>query len=184
MKARLDMDRIAAGLRAERRGKVESPSAPRKAASSINAALRHVDGCPAANPSAPLVGDHDEARGFPVQHVGPTSCTQRFPFQGLAPFDGEVSDYHVPMESHISATEAARTFSDLLSRVRYRGESFVIERGGEVIGRLGPAGPTSCTGEELARLLKSLPPVDEEYAKVIKGLAKKQPRLPRNPWGR
>src|SRR5687767_13963314 len=33
----------------------------------------------------------------------------------------------------ISATRAARSFSELLDRVCYRGESFVIERGGELV---------------------------------------------------
>ncbi len=35
----------------------------------------------------------------------------------------------------ISATGASRTFSELLNRVRYRGDSFVIERAGEAIGK-------------------------------------------------
>lgn len=38
----------------------------------------------------------------------------------------------------ISATEAARNFSEMLNRVRYRGEEFVIVRGGETVARLGP----------------------------------------------
>jgi hypothetical protein len=48
------------------------------------------------------------------------------------------SDYHTILESHISATEAARTFSDILNRVRYRGEAFVVERGGEPVCRISP----------------------------------------------
>ncbi len=39
------------------------------------------------------------------------------------------------MES-VSSTELARRLSDLLNRVRYRNESFVITRGGEEIARL------------------------------------------------
>ena len=39
---------------------------------------------------------------------------------------------------HMTATEAARGFSELLNRVRYRGETFIIERGGVPIGELAP----------------------------------------------
>lgn len=42
------------------------------------------------------------------------------------------------MDTHISATEAARGFSDLPNRVRYQRESFIIERAGEEICRVSP----------------------------------------------
>ena len=42
------------------------------------------------------------------------------------------------MTTIISATDAARRWSDLLNRVRYRGETFDIVRNGEVVARLGP----------------------------------------------
>lgn len=45
------------------------------------------------------------------------------------------------MSQRVTATEAARRFSDLLNRVRYAGESFVIVRGDEEIGQLVPAEP-------------------------------------------
>lgn len=38
----------------------------------------------------------------------------------------------------LSATEVARNFSEVLNRVRYRGEEFVIMRGGEPVARLAP----------------------------------------------
>src|SRR5450756_1030612 len=44
------------------------------------------------------------------------------------------------MSTRVSATEAVRTFSDLLTRIRYRGEEFVIERGGEPQCRMMTAG--------------------------------------------
>jgi antitoxin (DNA-binding transcriptional repressor) of toxin-antitoxin stability system len=43
------------------------------------------------------------------------------------------------MESHLTATEAARNFSDLVDRVLYRGEVFVVERGGRSVCRIVPA---------------------------------------------
>lgn len=43
------------------------------------------------------------------------------------------------MERRISASELARTLGDVLGRVRYRGESFVVERNGRAVARLIPA---------------------------------------------
>lgn len=43
------------------------------------------------------------------------------------------------MSATISATDAARRLSDLLNRVLYRGESFVIVRNGTAVAQLGPA---------------------------------------------
>ena len=42
------------------------------------------------------------------------------------------------MEERITATELARSLSDVLSRVRYRGESFIIQRNGETVATLRP----------------------------------------------
>lgn len=42
------------------------------------------------------------------------------------------------MESRISATELARKLGDVLGRIRYRGESFVVERNGEAVAKLTP----------------------------------------------
>jgi antitoxin (DNA-binding transcriptional repressor) of toxin-antitoxin stability system len=47
------------------------------------------------------------------------------------------------MMNRISATNAARNFSDLINRVRYQGASFEIERGNEVIARIIPAAPSA-----------------------------------------
>lgn len=88
------------------------------------------------------------------------------------------------MESHISATAAARTLSDLLSRVRYRGESFVVERGGEAVCRIVPAGPRRSTVADLLRALARAPKPDEQFLKTVAALAKGQPKLRRGPWGR
>lgn len=82
----------------------------------------------------------------------------------------------------ISATDAARNFSDLLNRVRYRGESFVIERNGEAVGELRPAAPAVFTGADLLRLMSSLPRVDEEYLADVEDVARAQPTVPDSPW--
>lgn len=45
------------------------------------------------------------------------------------------------MEEPISATRLARNLGDILGRIRYRGESFVIERNGVPVARIGPLTP-------------------------------------------
>jgi prevent-host-death family protein len=56
------------------------------------------------------------------------------------------------MESRISATELARRLGDVLGRVRYRGDSFLVERNGAPVARLVPAyeGSISTVREALA----------------------------------
>jgi prevent-host-death family protein len=60
-------------------------------------------------------------------------------------------------ERRISATEAARNFSDLLNRVFYRGESAVLIRNGVPVARLVPPEPATAPAEELARRWETLP---------------------------
>jgi prevent-host-death family protein len=44
------------------------------------------------------------------------------------------------METPVSATELARKLGDYLARVRYRRESFVVEKNGKAVARVIPAG--------------------------------------------
>jgi antitoxin (DNA-binding transcriptional repressor) of toxin-antitoxin stability system len=69
------------------------------------------------------------------------------------------------MIKRISATNAARNFSDLINRVRYQGTSFEIERGNEVIARIVPAGtPMTLSIAELNEQWTRLPRLDPEDA--------------------
>ncbi|HUK51872.1 MAG TPA: hypothetical protein VL099_01130 [Candidatus Binatia bacterium] len=88
------------------------------------------------------------------------------------------------MKSRISATQAVRGFSELMNRVRYRGESFVVERGGKPICEILPASPASFSGVELANLLRALPKPDEEYLAIVEALIAKQPRVADSGWER
>jgi antitoxin (DNA-binding transcriptional repressor) of toxin-antitoxin stability system len=88
------------------------------------------------------------------------------------------------MESHISATAMARSLSDVLNRVYYRGESFLVERGGTPVCRIVPAGPPRCTVADLVRALRAAPEPDEGYLEAVERAAKHQPKLPRAPWAR
>jgi antitoxin (DNA-binding transcriptional repressor) of toxin-antitoxin stability system len=87
--------------------------------------------------------------------------------------------------TRVSATVAARTFSDLLSRAHYRGEEFLVERGGEPVCLLTPAQPAArLTLGELASLLREIPRPDPAYASDVRRAVRRQGRLPRSPWGR
>lgn len=88
------------------------------------------------------------------------------------------------MESKITATEAARHFSDVLNRVRYRGETFVVERAGEPICRIVPAGTHRNTVRDLVEFFRGAPHVDDEYLGLVESLTKNQPPMPKSPWRR
>jgi antitoxin (DNA-binding transcriptional repressor) of toxin-antitoxin stability system len=84
----------------------------------------------------------------------------------------------------VSASEAARGFSELLNRILYRGEVFVVTRGGRPICELRPVASTLFTGADLVTLLRSLPEVDDEYLSAVEDAVRDQPLLPESPWAR
>jgi len=86
------------------------------------------------------------------------------------------------MDSRVSATEAARRFSDLVNRVRYRGERFVVERAGEAVCRIEPAMAGRRTVVDLVRLLRGLRPVDPGFAKAVRQASRRQGRPPGDRW--
>ncbi len=49
-------------------------------------------------------------------------------------------------DTHISTTELARSIGDILGRLRYRGESFIVEKNGTPIAILAPYGAGRGTG--------------------------------------
>ena len=87
------------------------------------------------------------------------------------------------MSQRVTATEAARQFSDLLDRVRYAGESFVIIRGGEEIGQLVPAQPSRpLTLHGLLDILANEDPPDPEFADDLEAIQREQPLACKAPW--
>jgi len=84
----------------------------------------------------------------------------------------------------LSATQAARTFSDLLNRVRYRGEAFVIERGGEPVCEISPLKPPRFTGADLLALLRSLPKPDAGFWDAVEEATRQETGVPESPWER
>jgi antitoxin (DNA-binding transcriptional repressor) of toxin-antitoxin stability system len=80
------------------------------------------------------------------------------------------------VETRISATELARRLSDVLSRAHYRGERFVVERGGETVAILEPPGGAtrSITLRELAARLRNIRP-DDRFADDLEAIQAEQP---------
>ena len=86
------------------------------------------------------------------------------------------------MESSITATRLARELGDVLGRIRYRGDSFVIERNGEPIARMVPIA-TGRAGSILEGLQawSEAAPRDPALADDL-DLVNKADRPPENPW--
>jgi antitoxin (DNA-binding transcriptional repressor) of toxin-antitoxin stability system len=82
----------------------------------------------------------------------------------------------------LSATEASRNFSEIVNRALYRGESFIIERAGAPVCEIKPAAPSRFTVADLADLMKTLPPIDEDYLRTVEELSRSQPTIPASPW--
>ncbi|HUB27180.1 MAG TPA: hypothetical protein VL992_17275 [Tepidisphaeraceae bacterium] len=89
------------------------------------------------------------------------------------------------MTVHISSTEAASGFSDLLKRVRENGDAFIVEEGGREVCAITPInGAPKATLADLVEIFRSSPPIDEEYATTVEEYVKSvnQPKVPESPW--
>ena len=82
----------------------------------------------------------------------------------------------------ISATDAVRTFSELLNAIKYKGESYTILRGGKPAATIGPAEKPASerTLAEIASILKSLPRIEDDnaFATDLEATIGQQPILP------
>lgn len=67
----------------------------------------------------------------------------------------------------LSATEAARRFSELLDSVERRGETFLVVRRGRTIARIEPA--RAANGRRVKEILRSIPP-DRNWATDLRAL--------------
>jgi len=86
----------------------------------------------------------------------------------------------------ISATEASRSFSELLSRVKYAGEEFLVERGGVPFCRIVAVDRKPClTIGELARVVAARgidPGFGDDVEEAIR--LGNTPSVPQDPWKR
>ena len=86
------------------------------------------------------------------------------------------------MESTISATELARNLGDILGKVRYRREVFIVERNGEPIARLAPLASGAATSlADGLRAWRAAAAVDPAFADDLERVNAAD-RPPRNPW--
>jgi prevent-host-death family protein len=92
------------------------------------------------------------------------------------------------MSERITATRVVREFSELLNEVRYKSQSYIVERNGKPIARLVPVSDLK-EGKrlkELKNLLSSLPSCGDDleaFAADLEKIAGHQPSLPAGaPW--
>lgn len=82
--------------------------------------------------------------------------------------------------AHLSATEAARSFSDVLNRVA-AGERIEVVRSGAPVAVIGPVKDHVLSAERFRELIATAPPVDEEFADDLRAL-RQTVAPPSDPW--
>jgi antitoxin (DNA-binding transcriptional repressor) of toxin-antitoxin stability system len=72
---------------------------------------------------------------------------------------------HVDAAGELTVTQAARNFSDVIYRVRYRVERFLLTRGGQPVAELRPvAARRIVTASVLAKRLATMPHLGTDAA--------------------
>jgi antitoxin (DNA-binding transcriptional repressor) of toxin-antitoxin stability system len=78
-------------------------------------------------------------------------------------------------ETIITATELSRHLSDILNRVKYRGERFAIQRNGETIATLAPASKKlGITAKELVARIGNLQMPGDGFANDLEAIQAEQ----------
>lgn len=72
------------------------------------------------------------------------------------------------MAQIVKATEAVRTFSDIINRVYYKGESFDIQKGNNIVAKITPVHSADKTKKSLKEFFEHAPILDAEDAKQFK----------------
>jgi prevent-host-death family protein len=85
------------------------------------------------------------------------------------------------MDHRITATELARRLGDVLGRVRYRGDAFVVERNGEPVARLTPVAGSSATSLREALAAWDQGERDTSFADDLERVSQ-QDRAPEPAW--
>ena len=85
------------------------------------------------------------------------------------------------MATRIAATSLARGLGDVLGRIRYRGETFLVERNGVLVARIGPV--TSARRPRLRELFDAWTSVgaDPEFADDLEAIGAADSAA-RDPW--
>jgi antitoxin (DNA-binding transcriptional repressor) of toxin-antitoxin stability system len=91
------------------------------------------------------------------------------------------------MATRLTVTEAARNFSEILGRVRFKGERFILLRGGKPVAELGPTDASaSIRLGELPAVLEALPHLGsaeaDRFARDLESSRKAIGKTPPAPW--
>ncbi|NWF75714.1 MAG: type II toxin-antitoxin system Phd/YefM family antitoxin [Nitrospirae bacterium] len=83
----------------------------------------------------------------------------------------------------INATDAVRTFSELLNSIKYKGDRYTVLRGGKPVANIVPfeSVPVRRTLGELRSLIKNLPSLGDDadrFANDIEKIIREQPSMP------
>lgn len=85
--------------------------------------------------------------------------------------------------TRITATQLARSLSDILNRVRYRGERFEIQRHGETLAILAPADARAArTVRDFVADIMSRPTPDPTFADDLERVQAEQPPAEFHEW--
>ena len=85
----------------------------------------------------------------------------------------------------LTSTEVQRSFAEVLNRVRYQGETILVERGGEEVYEIiPPAQPRKFTWSDLAALLDAAGSPGEEWANAVEQGIRNQPPAEFKKWPR
>ncbi len=92
------------------------------------------------------------------------------------------------MPTRLTVTEAVRNFSEVLGRVRFKGERFVLVKGGKPVAELGPTdAAVPIRLGELSAMLEALPHLEPEDAERfgldLESGRNAAGRIPAVPWG-
>lgn len=86
------------------------------------------------------------------------------------------------MESKITATELARRLGDVLGRVRFRGDVFIVERSGRAVAKLSPLpSQADVSVRDALRAWSGQAATDDEFADDLERVNRAD-RAPKNPW--
>jgi len=88
----------------------------------------------------------------------------------------------VTAKTRVTATEAARKVSEILNRVAYKRESFIVERNGKPICEISPSQKEGISTHELVDILRSSPRPDKGYFKILEKITREQPSVAPSPW--
>jgi prevent-host-death family protein len=86
------------------------------------------------------------------------------------------------MATRITATELARNLSDILNRVKYKGEEFVVERKGEPLAKIGPAPKKAMTLREFIEAYDKIPKPDPGFWDDVEEAHRLGNELPKSQW--